>query len=130
MALFFVEPGERRLFAARGKDPSMNATDKLPPDGTSSFSNRRVELERFEAQLAEWTAMIGGYRASARRVEGQARVQLDTITDDLQRRRNEAGAQVLQLKSTADAEWEHEKSKVEQSWQTVRSSFQKAKARF
>jgi len=74
--------------------------------------------------------MIGQYRASARRVEAQARIELDAITDELQFQRNEASAQVMRLKSSADAEWEYEKSQLERSWQAVRSSFQKAQARF
>lgn len=108
----------------------MHLQEKVSSNGTPSFSTRRVELERFEAQLAEWTVLIGQYRASARRAGPHARGDLDTITDELQLRRNEAGAQVMRLKGATDAEWEHEKGQVERSWQAVRSCFQKAKAWF
>lgn len=89
-----------------------------------------MELERLEAQLAEWTALIGQYRATARRVELEVQPELDELTDGLQLRRNEAGAQVLRLKEAADAEWEHEKARLEASWLAVRAAFQRVKARF
>jgi hypothetical protein len=108
----------------------MHAQEKTPSCDTTFFANRRVELERIEAQLAEWTALIGQYRASARRVETPARAELEAITDELQFQRNEAGAQVMRLKGSADAEWEHEKAQLDRSWQAVRSSFQKARDRF
>lgn len=108
----------------------MRTTEQAPPPSTATLASRRADLERFEAQVAEWTALIGQYRASARRVEVQARLELDSITDELQLQRNEASAQVMRLKSSMEAEWEHEKAELEQAWQAVRSSFQKAKARF
>jgi len=80
--------------------------------------------------VAEWTALIGQYRASARRVEAQARLELDRITDDLQMQRNEASAQVMRLKTSVEAEWEHGKAELEEAWQAIRSSFRKARARF
>jgi len=108
----------------------MRAPGTAPSSGMTSGSTRRVDLERFEAQLAEWTVLIGQCRACARRVEAQDRMELDSLTDELLLQRNEAGAQVMRLKNTADAEWEHEKSQLERSWQTVRASFQKIQARF
>lgn len=108
----------------------MHTSEKAPPPCTTTLSSRRADLERFEAQLAEWTALIGQYRASARRVETQARFELDRLTDELQLRRNEASAQVMRLKSSADAEWDHEKLQLERAWQAVRSAFQRAKIKF
>jgi hypothetical protein len=108
----------------------MRTLEQASPTGKASLSIRRVDLERFEAQLAEWTALIGQYRASARRVEVEARAELDAITDELQLRRNEASAQVMRLKNCAGAEWEYEKAQLERAWHAVRTSFQKAQARF
>ncbi|NWJ40898.1 MAG: hypothetical protein HXX12_07990 [Geothrix sp.] len=108
----------------------MRTTEQVSPPYMATLASRRADLERFEAQVAEWTALIGQYRASARRVEAQARLELDSITDELQLQRNEASAQVMRLKSSADAEWEHEKSQLERAWQAVRSAFQRAKLKF
>jgi len=105
----------------------MRTIEQSTPASTTS---RRVDLERYEAQVAEWTALIGQYRASARRVEPQARLELDSITDELQLLRNEASVQVLRLKSSVETEWEHEKAELEQAWKAIRSVFRKAKARF
>lgn len=108
----------------------MRTAEKAPPPIRTLGSNRRADLERFEAQLAEWTALIGQYRANARRAEVRARVELDRLTDELQLLRNEAGAQILRLKGAAEAEWEHERSKLEGAWEAIHASFRKARARF
>jgi len=108
----------------------MHTSEKAPSPSTATVSSRRADLERFEAQLAEWTALIGQYRAHARRAEASARLELDRITDELQLRRNEAGVQVLRLKRAADAEWEHEKSQLEWAWQAARAAFRRAETVF
>lgn len=108
----------------------MHISEKAPPPGTTTASNRRADLERFEAQLAEWTALIGQYRATARRAGVQVRAGLDRITDDLQFQRNEASAQFMRLKSATDAEWEPERERLERTWRTVQASFRKAEGRF
>jgi hypothetical protein len=108
----------------------MHTSEKTPPPPATTPSRRRTDLERFEAQLAEWTALIGQYRAAARRADARVRLGLDRITDDLQFLRNEASAQFLRLKSAADAEWESERERLERSWQAVQSSFRRAEGRF
>jgi len=107
----------------------MHMKEQSPVFGTTTPAHRRAELERLEAQVAEWTALIGQYRARARRAEHQARVELERITDDLQRQRNEASAQVMRLKSSTEAEWEHDKAELEQAWQAIRLSFRESKGR-
>lgn len=107
----------------------MRTSEKAAPPCMPIPSVRRAELERFEAQLAEWTALIGQLRASARRGGGRDRLELDGLTDQLQRLRNEAGAQVLRLKAAADAEWDQERTGLEEAWQSIHASFRKARAR-
>lgn len=108
----------------------MHTSERAPLPCTKTSSSRRADLERFEAQLAEWTALIGQYRATARRAEAKVRPGLDRITDDLQFQRNEASAQFMRLKSAIDAEWEPERERLERSWEIVRSSFRRAEDRF
>jgi len=108
----------------------MHTADKASPPPTTTRSSRRADLERFEAQLAEWTALIGQYRAAARRADIRVRSGLDRITDDLQFLRNEASAQFMRLKSSADAEWEPERERLECAWRAVQVSFRKAEGRF
>ena len=108
----------------------MRTIEESTPASTTSLARRRADLERYEAQVAEWTALIGQYRAGARRLGTPDRLALDHITDELQLRRNEASAQVLRLKNSVETEWEHEKAELEQAWQAIRFVFRKAKARF
>ncbi|GLH73593.1 hypothetical protein GETHLI_20950 [Geothrix limicola] len=108
----------------------MRAHEMAPSIGVASASTRRMELERFEAQLAEWTALIGQCRAHARRSAPQVQVELDHLTDELQLQRNAASVQLLRLKHAADTEWESEKAQIEAVWRAVRASFQKIRASF
>lgn len=108
----------------------MRTSEPMSPPCAISPASRRAELERFAAQVAEWTALIGQYRASARRGEPRTWLELDRIIDELQRCRNEASARVMRLKGAAGSEWEHEKVGLEQTWKAVWSSFRKAQARF
>ena len=100
----------------------------LPPAGTSA--SRKADLERFEAQVAEWTALIGQCRAGARRSGAQERQELEGLADELQVRRNEASAQVARLRTCLEAEWEHEKAALERAWRGIHASFREAGARF
>lgn len=108
----------------------MRSQEQALSIGRVSGATRRVELERFEAQLAEWTALIGQFRAHARRAEAPMRAELDILTDELQLLRNEASAQVMRLKCASDGTWEHERAQLDRSWQAVHTSFKRAEGRF
>ena len=103
-----------------------DALQKYP----SSVSRRRADTERLEAQLAEWTAIIAQYRASAKRAGEDSRLEFDRIADDLQLLRNQAGAQVMLLKGVMDFEWEDSVSDLDRSWSRIRPTFQQAMAKF
>jgi hypothetical protein len=107
----------------------MRKPEETLPTSRTGLAGRRADLERLEAQVAEWTALIGQFRASARRAEPATRRQLDHLTDELQSLRNEASAQVMRLKGVAEADWELERAVVERSWLGVHSSFRRAQAR-
>lgn len=101
-----------------------------PPNHPTPVSRRRSDSERLEAQLAEWSAVIAQCRASAHRAAGGSRIEFDSIADELQLLRNEAGAQVMLLKGSMDLDWEDSVSALDHSWRTIRTAFQKAEARF
>jgi hypothetical protein len=83
-----------------------------------------------EAQVAEWTAIIAQYRASAKRAGADSRLEFDRIADELQLLRNQAGAQVMLLKGAMDFDWEDSVSDLDRSWGRIRSIFQQAEAKF
>jgi hypothetical protein len=81
-----------------------------------------------EAQLAEWTAVIAQYRASALRAAADTRLAFDRTADELQRLRNQAGNQVLLLKGAPDHDWEALVAGLDRSWSGLRAAFQRALA--
>lgn len=101
-----------------------------PPTQPSLASRRRADLERLEAQLAEWTAIIAQGRASAKRSAAATRSEFDRVADELQVLRNEAGARVMLLKGAIDLDWEAAVSGLDHAWGPLRATFQKAEARF
>jgi hypothetical protein len=96
----------------------------------SPVSRRRADTERLEAQLAEWSAIIAQYRASAKRAGADTRFEYDRLADELQRLRNQAGAQVMLLKGAMDFDWENSLAELDRSWGRIRSIFQQAIAKF
>ncbi len=111
-------------------DTSARAIEGSPPKIFTPCASRRVDMERLEAQLAEWTASIAQYRARAKRTETSDRLEFERITDELQRRRNDAGAQVQQLKGATDAHWDRLKADLDRSWEDLRGLFRMAATRF
>ena len=108
----------------------MRTQDVSSPDQPSIFSRRRADTERLEAQLAEWSAIIAQCRAGANRAVSKVRVEFDRTADELQRLRNEAGIQVMNLKTAVDFGWEDSVSELDRSWEPIRITFQRAVAKF
>ena len=104
----------------------MHIREVPPSHHPSAVSTRRTDTERLEAQLAEWTAIIAQYRASAKRARADLRTEFDRIADELQFLRNEAGAQVMFLKCSIDPDWEGSVAALDRGWRTIRSAFQQA----
>ena len=98
------------------------------PKPPSAFSRRKADIERLEAQLAEWTAVIAQYRANALRGTAGSHLAFDPLADELQRLRNQAGTQLLLLKDTPDLAWATSVATIDRSWDSIRSTFRRAVA--
>jgi hypothetical protein len=131
-----MRDGQERLQAVEGMSNSSGWDDTMrtrmvsPPRHPSPLSKRRADTERLEAQLAEWTAVIAQLRSRAKRSEAEARVRMDRIADGLQLLRNQAGTQVMLLKSSLDLDWEVSVSDLDRSWGGIRSAFQEVEASY
>jgi hypothetical protein len=111
-------------------DEMMRVRENSPSNHPSSFSRRRADTEKLEAQLAEWTAVIAQFRASAKRSATGTGTAFDRTADELQSLRNEAGVQVMLLKSSVDLDWEDSVSELNRQWGRIRTTFKRAEARF
>ena len=111
-------------------DGIMPVRENSPSKHPSSFSRRRADTERLEAQLAEWTAIIAQFRARAKRSATDTGIAFDRTADELQFLRNEAGVQVMLLKGSVDLDWEDSVSELNRQWGHIRTTFQQAEARF
>lgn len=107
----------------------MHTRVEFPPDHLSPASRRRADAERLEAQLAEWTAIIAQCRSSAKRAGADTRPEWDHMADELQRLRNQAGAQVMLLKGSPDHAWEDSVTDLDHAWVRIRSVFHEAESR-
>ena len=106
----------------------MRVKENFPPPPPSSFSRRKADTERLEAQLAEWTATIAQARARAKRSKPDTGLEFDRIADELQLLRNEAGALVMRLKGSAGLDGEGLWAELDNRWELIRTRFRRAEA--
>ncbi|WP_243287811.1 hypothetical protein [Geothrix terrae] len=106
----------------------MRVNEGVPLPPPSSFSRRKADTERLEAQLAEWTATIAQARARAKRCRSDTGLEFDRIADELQLLRNEAGAQVMRLKGSTGLDGEGLLTELDNRWELLRTRLRRAEA--
>lgn len=88
------------------------------------LENRKVYESKLDAQLAEWKADIDVLKAKAKRAEVGAKVNYDLAIDALQRKHDEAGHRLRDLKTASDEAWESVKSATDKVWVEIKALFQ------
>ena len=88
------------------------------------LENRKVYESKLDAQLAEWKADIDVLKAKAKRAEVGAKVSYDKAIDALQRKHDEAGHHLRDLKTASDDAWESVKGATEKVGVEIKSLFQ------
>jgi hypothetical protein len=87
------------------------------------LKDRKAYESKLDAQLAQWSADLGVLRAKAKRAEVGAKVAYDNSIDDLQRKHDEAGKRLRDLKIASDDAWESMKTGTEKVWVEVKALF-------
>ena len=91
---------------------------------------RKAYEEKLDAHLKEWSAQIALLKAKSDNAKADAKIEYHKIIDALQRKQNEAGTKLQELKTAGDEAWEDLKAGAEKAWAEVRTAFHDATSRF
>ncbi|MFA4827661.1 MAG: hypothetical protein WC855_12290 [Thermodesulfovibrionales bacterium] len=91
---------------------------------------RKAYEEKLEAQLEEWNAQIALLKARADKAKAEAKIEYYKTIEALQRRQDEAGTKLHELKTAGDEAWEDLKTGAEKVWAEVKTAYHDASSRF
>lgn len=90
------------------------------------LENRKAYESKLDAQLAQWKADIDVLKAKAKRAEVDAMVNYDKAIDVLERKHDEVGHHLRDLKVASDDAWESVKAGTEKAWLELKSLLQRS----
>jgi hypothetical protein len=91
---------------------------------------RKAYEEKLEAQLEEWNAQTALLKAKADKAKAEAKIEYYKNIEALQRRHDEAGKKLHELKSAGDEAWEDLKTAIEKVWDEFMTAFHIAASKF
>ena len=91
---------------------------------------RKAYQEKLDAQLKEWNTQISLLKARADKTRAETKIEYYKIIDSLQKRVDEAGPKLKELKTASDEAWEDLKSGAEKAWAEVKSAVDAAASKF
>jgi predicted ATP-binding protein involved in virulence len=91
---------------------------------------RKAYVEKFDAQLKEWSAEIAQFKAKADKAQAEAKIEYYKTIRVLQYMRDQAEIKLDKLKTASDDAWEDLMVGTEKAWAEIKTSFQDAASRF
>ncbi len=91
---------------------------------------RKKYLEKLDAQLKEWNAQISLLKAKADKARAEAKSEYYKTINALQKKTDEAGPKLQELKTASDEAWEDLKSGAEKAWAEVKTAIEAAALKF
>jgi hypothetical protein len=91
---------------------------------------RKAYEEKLDAQLDEWNAQIALLKAKADKGKAEAKIEYYKTIEALQRKQDEAGTRLHELKTAGDEAWEDLKTGAEKAWAEVKTAFHEATSKF
>ena len=93
-------------------------------------TKRDVYVEKLKAQLDEWNSEIDKLAAKAAQAGATAKIEYKNQMDDLRAKRDDVRDKLLTVQQAGDGAWEDLKEGLENSWEILKMSFNKAKTEF
>ena len=87
-------------------------------------------VDKLKARLDEWNADIEKLVAKAAQAEAEAKIEYQNQLDDLRAKRDDVRDKLLAVQQAGDGAWEDLKEGLENSWEILKMSFNKAKSEF
>ncbi len=92
--------------------------------------DRKAYQKKLDAQMKEWSAQISLFQARADKAGAEARVEYYKMIDSLQKRQNEIGAKLQELKAASDQAWDGLKVNTEKAWSEFKTILDNVSAKF
>ena len=91
------------------------------------MNEKDLYIEKLNAQLREWSASIDVLQAKADKATADLKIGYSKRLDDLKAKRDKAQGRLDDLKAAGDDAWERMTTAIEDSWNDIKSAFDKAK---
>jgi hypothetical protein len=91
---------------------------------------RKAYEEKLDAQFDEWQAQIALLKAKADKGKAEAKIEYYKTIEALQRKQDDAGTKLHELKIAGDEAWEDLKAGAEKAWAEVKTAFREATSKF
>ena len=106
------------------------AMNDKPERRIKMSTKRDAYVEKLKAQLDEWNTDIDKLAAKAAQAEAKAKIKYQNQLDDLRAKRDDVRDKLLAVQQAGDGAWEDLKEGLENSWEILKMSFNKAKTEF
>lgn len=91
---------------------------------------RKAYEEKLDAQLKEWKAKSALFKAKADKAKADVKIEYYKTIDTLQRKQDEAGTKLRELKAAGDEAWNDLKAGAEKVWSDAKTAYHDATSRF
>jgi hypothetical protein len=91
---------------------------------------RKAYEEKLDAQVREWSAQIDLLKAKADKAKAEVKIEYYKTIEAVQRKQDDATANLQELKIAGDEAWEDLKIGAERAWAEVKTAYHDASSRF
>ena len=94
------------------------------------IEKRDAYVQKLKAQLDYWNADIDKLAAKAAQAEAGVKIEYQNQLDDLCAKRDDVRDRLSAVQQAGEGAWENLKEGLENSWEILKMSFNKAKSEF
>ena len=93
-------------------------------------AKRDAYVQKLKAQLDEWNADIDQLAAKAAQAEAGIKIEYQNQLNELRGKRDDVRGKLSAIQQAGEGAWEDLKEGLENSWEILKMSFNKAKTEF
>lgn len=90
------------------------------------METRELYRQKYEAQIAEWSAKVASLKAKGERLTAQARIDMQPRVDAVHSRKEAVEARLRELAEATDERWDEVRERAEGAWHEFKSAVEGA----
>lgn len=94
------------------------------------MNEKKLFQQKKQAQLDEWKAEVNKFKAKASGASADAQLELNKQIEALEGKIEEGKTKLAEIRVASEDSWESIKEGVESAWDSMRSAFSGAAAKF